>query len=171
MRLARLAEGRSVGGRRPSLDSGRGSTLGPDLASGRTTVFASGLGSGLGWDKYPQAIREYFAYAHYGGDQDTAQFATAFDAGYRSGGLPTAVHKALDVRLAQRKAKTSHNLCYQIADLYSILGDKDQAFAWLNTAHEDHDYYLRILRVDPDFDPLRSDPRYAELVRKMGFPQ
>ena len=121
--------------------------------------------------KYPQAMQEYATYAQLGGDTNLAQFTTAFDKGYRSGGLPAAAHKGIDVLLAQHKAKTSYNLAFQIADLYAILGDKDQAFAWLNTAREEHDYYLRSLRVDPNFDSLHSDPRYAELVRKMGFPQ
>ena len=121
--------------------------------------------------KYPQAMQEYATYAQLGGDTNLAQFATAFDEGYRSGGLPAAARKGIDVLLAQRKAKTSYNLAFQIADLYAILGDKDQAFAWLNTAREEHDYNLRSLRVNPNFDSLHSDPRYAELVRKMGFPQ
>ena len=51
------------------------------------------------------------------------------------------------------------------------LGDKDHAFEWLNTAYQEHDVWLIALRTDPRFDSLRSDPRYAELVRKIGFPQ
>ena len=121
--------------------------------------------------KYPQAMQEYATYAQLGDDTNLAQFTTAFDKGYRSGGLPAAARKGIDVLLAQHKAKTSYNLAFQIADLYAILGDKDQAFAWLNTAREEHDYNLRSLRVNPNFDSLHSDPRYAELVRKMGFPQ
>ena len=121
--------------------------------------------------KYPQAMQEYIVYAQLGSDKDMAQFATAFDDGYRSGGLAVAARKGIEVRLAQRKAKSSYNLAYQIAELYALSGDKDQAFAWLNTAHDEHDYYLRNLRVDTSFDSLRSDPRYAELVKKMGFPQ
>ena len=130
----------------------------------------------LGWSewqqrKYPQAMQEYATYAQLGGDKDFAQFAAVFDEAYRAGGLPAALHKGIEIRLAQHKAKTSYNLSYQIAELYAVLGDKDKAFAWLNTAREEHDYYLRYLRIDPDFDSLHSDPRYTELVRKVGFPQ
>jgi hypothetical protein len=42
---------------------------------------------------------------------------------------------------------------------------------WLNTSYQEHEPYLRALRIDPLFDSLRSDPRYVELVRKIGFPK
>jgi hypothetical protein len=51
------------------------------------------------------------------------------------------------------------------------LGDKDNAFEWLSTAYQEHDVNLLALRTDPAFDSLRSDPRYADLVRKVGFPK
>jgi hypothetical protein len=55
--------------------------------------------------------------------------------------------------------------------LYADLGDKDHAFEWLNTAYQEHDIALIGLRTDFRMDSLRSDPRYAELVGKIGFPQ
>jgi hypothetical protein len=50
------------------------------------------------------------------------------------------------------------------------LGDKDHAFEWLNTGYQEHDINMIAIRTDFTLDSLRSDPRYAELVRKMGFP-
>ena len=58
-----------------------------------------------------------------------------------------------------------------IAELYGDLGDKDHAVEWLNTAYQEHDLSLIQLRTDFTMDSLRSDPRYAGLVRKIGFPQ
>ncbi len=58
-----------------------------------------------------------------------------------------------------------------IAVVYSGMGDKDHAFEWLETAYKEHEYWLPKLRVDPMFDPLRSDPRFAELVKRMNFPR
>jgi hypothetical protein len=51
------------------------------------------------------------------------------------------------------------------------LGDKDQSFLWLNTAYQERDNELEGLKTDFLLDPLRSDPRFAELVRKVGLPQ
>jgi hypothetical protein len=47
----------------------------------------------------------------------------------------------------------------------------DRAFEWLNTAYQERDFFLCDIRTDFAFDSLRSDPRYAELVRKIGLPQ
>ena len=58
-----------------------------------------------------------------------------------------------------------------IAQLYADLGDKEQAFLWLSSAYQERDSGLVSLKTDFLFDPLRSDPRFAELVRKVGLPQ
>jgi serine/threonine protein kinase len=125
------------------------------------------------WGKheYQQAIQEEKNAAQIAGDKNFVEFAAALDAGFRSGGLPSALRKAIEVSLAQRKAKTEYVSPYLIADLYSGLGDKEHAFEWLNTAYQERDNALVGLRTDMTFDSLRSDPRYAELVRKIGFPQ
>jgi hypothetical protein len=51
------------------------------------------------------------------------------------------------------------------------LGDKDQAFRWLNTAYRERDWRLWGSETEFSLDPLRSDPRFAELLRKVGLPQ
>jgi serine/threonine-protein kinase len=60
---------------------------------------------------------------------------------------------------------------YGFALIYAGLGDKDQAFQWLEKSYQDHEARITRLKVDPDFDSLRSDPRYADLVRRIGLPQ
>jgi hypothetical protein len=64
-----------------------------------------------------------------------------------------------------------YSSAYQIAILYADLDDKDRAFEWLNTAYQERDFNLLSLKTDFQLDPLRSDPRFAELVRKVGLPQ
>ena len=57
-----------------------------------------------------------------------------------------------------------------IALIYVALGDKDQAFAWLEKSNELRELNIVRLNVDPRFDPLRSDPRFTDLVRRIGIP-
>jgi len=86
-----------------------------------------------------------------------------------SGGWKAALRKAIEARKAQRK--TGYSSPYHIATLCADLGDKDEAFKWLNTAYQEHDPGLPGLKTDFLLDPLRSDPRFAELVHKVGLPQ
>jgi serine/threonine-protein kinase len=58
-----------------------------------------------------------------------------------------------------------------IAQIYAALDDKDQAFAWLDKAEKENDANLARFKVDPRFDSLRSDPRFADLVRRLSLPQ
>jgi serine/threonine protein kinase/tetratricopeptide (TPR) repeat protein len=124
-----------------------------------------------GAHKYPQVIEESQIYAQLSGDKSYGEYAAALDSGFRSGGWPSAAHKGIEVLIAQYKARTNYLAPYEIAELYADIGDKDHAFEWLNTAYQERCVYLIIMRVDYTFDSLRSDPRYAELVRKMGYPQ
>ena len=54
---------------------------------------------------------------------------------------------------------------------YAGLGDKEQAFAWLEKAYEERRDRIVWLNVDPLLEPLRSDPRFQDLVRRVGLPQ
>ncbi|MGA9882894.1 MAG: hypothetical protein WBQ34_04145, partial [Candidatus Acidiferrales bacterium] len=58
-----------------------------------------------------------------------------------------------------------------VAENYALLGDKDEAFNWLNKAFQRRDSELIGIKSDIAWDNLRSDPRYADLVRRIGFPQ
>jgi len=53
--------------------------------------------------------------------------------------------------------------------LYLGLDDAEQTFNWLQKAHQEHSIYLIYLKVDPIFDPLRKDPRYADLMRELNL--
>jgi cytochrome oxidase Cu insertion factor (SCO1/SenC/PrrC family) len=59
----------------------------------------------------------------------------------------------------------------QLAILYAALDAREQAFASLKEAYDAHDLWLQNIGVDPNYDSLRSDPRFAEIMRKVGFPQ
>ncbi len=59
---------------------------------------------------------------------------------------------------------------YFTATVYAGLGDKEEAFEWLDKAYRDRDNWLAYVKVTPEFDPLHSDPRYQNLLRRMNFP-
>ena len=75
--------------------------------------------------------------------------------------------------LAELQSLSEHSYvpATDMALIYAGLGDKDKAFAWLDKAYEEHSFSLSNLKVEPRFDPLRSDPRFADLLRHIGLPQ
>lgn len=56
-----------------------------------------------------------------------------------------------------------------LALAWTALGDHDRAFSWLERAYRDHLFLLRMITVQPGYEPLRQDPRYADLIRRMGL--
>ena len=60
---------------------------------------------------------------------------------------------------------------YRLAEIYTALGQRDQAFACLEEVYQAHDIHLCNLKVEPTLDPLRSDPRFADLLRRVGLPE
>ncbi|HXY08709.1 MAG TPA: hypothetical protein VEI52_12790, partial [Terriglobales bacterium] len=126
----------------------------------------------LGKRMYPQVIEEYKTVIRLSHD-NRAEFESALVQGYRSGGWKGALTKGLEFAQARRKTQPSSEFgsAYNIAGFYAELGEKDQAFQWLNTAYQEHDSQLLWLNTDLSLDSIRSDPQFAELVRKVGLPQ
>ncbi len=122
------------------------------------------------WGKrmYPQVIAEWKAYGQLTGNPDDSEFAAALEQGFRSAGWRGALTQAIETLQTRRKTRYYSPLL--IARFYADLGDKDQAFQWLDTAYREHDWLLMGLNTYFQLDPLRSDPRFAELVRKVGLP-
>jgi hypothetical protein len=60
---------------------------------------------------------------------------------------------------------------YFVARIYAALGDKDKAFAWLEKAYEDRSMAsgFGTIKTNPAYDPLRSDPRFQDLLRRMNL--
>lgn len=72
--------------------------------------------------------------------------------------------------LARMKREFGAATSYQHAEIHAQLGDRDQAFAELDAAVRWRDSGLAYLKFDPFLDPIRGDPRYAALLRKLKFP-
>ncbi len=69
----------------------------------------------------------------------------------------------------QQLAKSKYVSSFQIAAIYAGLGEKDQAFAWLEKAYEERSDGLVNLNAEQRFDSLRSDPRFTDLARRIGL--
>ena len=79
--------------------------------------------------------------------------------------------KALGIVNRWKEAEQrKYTMNYLVATLYGALNDKDAAFAELEKAYQNHDWFLQRLKVDPMMDPLRDDPRFDAMVRKLNFP-
>jgi len=75
--------------------------------------------------------------------------------------------RALDELRALSKQRYVSSAAF--APIYMGLGDKDQAFTWLEKAYEER-ARLPMLRIEPIWDPLRTDPRFQALLRRIGLP-
>src|SRR5215831_10874286 len=69
----------------------------------------------------------------------------------------------------QALSKQRYVTPYVRALVYTGLGEKDQALAWLGRAYEEQESRLIFLKVNATFDGLRADPRFVDLMRRMGF--
>ena len=123
------------------------------------------------WGKrmYPRVIEEWKTYGQLSGNPDDAEFASSLEQGYRSSGWKGALAKAIEFRQAQRK--NGYYSALIIARFYADMGDNEQAFHWLDVAYREHDWTLIGLKTYFQFDTMRSDPRFVELLRKVGLPQ
>jgi len=68
-----------------------------------------------------------------------------------------------------RKSEHSYVSAYDVAAIYAGLGETERALGWLDKATRQRPYWLCWLKLDPRLDGLRSDPRYAGLLRRVGY--
>ena len=90
-------------------------------------------------------------------------------AAYAAAGKTTEATEIL--RALKQLSNERHVSPVNFALVYANLGDSDEAFVWLQKGFEERSSYLRLLKVEPVFDPLRSDPRFQALLARMNFPE
>jgi serine/threonine protein kinase/Tfp pilus assembly protein PilF len=73
------------------------------------------------------------------------------------------------IKELEQKYENHETPARDIAAVYSALGDKDQAFSWLEKDFKARSASLQVITYSSSFDPLRSDPRYTDLLRRMGL--
>ncbi len=79
--------------------------------------------------------------------------------------------KEVLAKLSRDQMKGKYVSPYEIAAIYIGMGDKDQAVSWLQKAFEERSGFLVHLEWDPRFDALRPDPRFQDLLRRVGLPR
>jgi len=84
-----------------------------------------------------------------------------------SGNKDDALKILEELKLA---AETDDDALIRIAQVYIGLDDKERAFEWLEKAYQHRAHWLRLLKIDFIYDPLRSDPRFKDLVQRIGLP-
>ncbi len=112
---------------------------------------------------YEEAIAEFQKAINLSGD--SSHIKAELGHAYAVAGKGGEALKIID----ELKGPSKDAYPYDVATIYVGLGQKDQAFDWLQKAYEERSDWLRYLKVDPRLDPLRSDHRFPELVRKVGL--
>jgi TolB-like protein/predicted Ser/Thr protein kinase len=115
---------------------------------------------------YKEALEIWKASYAAKGDHEAEE---ALDRGYAEGGYQRALQRVAET-LAER-SKTTFVTPWQIATLYTRAGINNEALEWLDKAYQTHDPNMPYISVDPIFDPLRNEPRFQDLLRRMKLPK
>jgi len=120
--------------------------------------------------KYELSLEEWEKAATLAKDANDLALVEAAKREYPKSGFRGALKSALV--LQQEQAKRTYVDPAWIAGQYALLGEKDQAFTWLEKAYAEKSGFIGSnLKPNPYFDSLRSDPRYTDLLKRMGLPQ
>ena len=115
--------------------------------------------------RYPEAIAEINRAINLAGNQTRviATLGHAYAVAGRRGEAQQVINQL------QERSKQSYVSPYYIALVYTGLGEKDQAFEWLEKAYAERESYFNLFKVEPVFDTLRSDPRFVSLLKRVGL--
>ncbi len=86
-------------------------------------------------------------------------------------GIVLLVSVALSAAEPEVQFRLYPDAAYALARVLVGLGDKDRAMHFLEMAYNDRDPGMTLIKVDPEFDGLRSERRFQDLLRRMNFPQ
>lgn len=119
-------------------------------------------------EKYELWLEEWKKSATLANDREDLAIAEEAARVYTKGGFRSAIGRTIELRkqLSQRRYVDPADIAYA----YATLGDKNQAFYWLERAYSQKSSGLQFLKVAKPMDPFRSDPRYIDLLKRMGLP-
>jgi tetratricopeptide (TPR) repeat protein len=117
------------------------------------------------WRSYEQLGREKEAMEAYltalSFSKREQQMVPALRAAAREGGLKALWKRRIEQLLAQPEPSP-----YVVAAIYARIDDHDRALAWLEKVYEQRGAGMRALKMNPEWDPLRGDPRFKDLLRR-----
>jgi hypothetical protein len=116
---------------------------------------------------YDQAVEEYSKTMLLG--RNSPETVQKMKEVYAKSGWKAYLQANLDELISQPRARSLPP--FVIATMYARLGRKDEAITWLEQGYEDRDFRMTLVSVAFEFDEMRSDPRFRELVRRMGLPE
>jgi hypothetical protein len=104
--------------------------------------------------------------------QGAEDLATALAAKYKISGFAAAKEFAVreQIKILLEASKQADIAPTALAANYSLVNEKGKAFEWLEKAYAEHSPDLLDLNLDPDYDHLRSDKRFQDLVQRIGLP-
>lgn len=124
----------------------------------------------LGWafvqvGMYDEAIGMHEKAVQLVGGSDVTKGGLAF--AYAVGGHPEKARQIVTELI--KESEKRYVPAYQIAIVWTGLGEREAAFQWLSRGIRENDVWMPVLKIEPAFDPLRSDPRYELLLKEMGL--
>ena len=134
----------------------------PSFSSARMGLWGAHYRKGMHEDALAEA-RKFFAVL---GDREVED---ALRRGYAEGGYSRAMH--FGAEMLAKRSRRCHVPGVRIARLYAHAGENDQAMEWLQRAFEQRETPLIHLSVAWDWDVLRDDPRFRDLLRRVGLPE
>ncbi|HTT24792.1 MAG TPA: protein kinase [Candidatus Sulfotelmatobacter sp.] len=99
--------------------------------------------------------------------EDRTEDAKRISESYQRGGWREALR--VFAQISEKPSSRGYDP-FAVASAYSYLGDKDKALSWIGKAIDARSSFFVYLKIDPAWDNIRSDPRFAELVNRVGLP-
>ena len=96
-------------------------------------------------------------------------FLAALGHAYASAGRKSDAEQVLQT--LSKRSKDSYVSAFDVGGIYAGLGEKDKAFLWLDKAAAERSSFLVYSKWEPRLDPLRADPRFPQLLKRIGLPE
>ena len=115
----------------------------------------------------PEAIEAFHQMIDLGNYAGKERFLEELDRVYKESGYEGWTR--FTIAMGKTLSSSNYNQPYYNASLYALIGENDKAFEELETAYEARSYLITTIGIEPSLDSLRSDPRFDELLKKVGL--